>query len=130
MKRKKWVVHNKKAPYDVYIGRPSIWGNPYTHLPVEGTQAQFQVDTIQEAVDAYDKWLDTQPDLLKKIPELKGKILGCWGCKPCHGDVLVRRANQPLSFPVTDDIEDAPDGAIVDGYERIGGMWYKIKDPS
>ena len=27
------VVHCKKANYDVYIGRPSKWGNPFTHLP-------------------------------------------------------------------------------------------------
>src|SRR5262249_19279861 len=26
-------------------------------------------------------------------------------------------------FPVTDDAEDAPDGASVDGLERIGGRW-------
>ena len=28
---------------------------------------------------------------MKRLPELKGKSLGCW-CKPeaCHGDVLVR----------------------------------------
>jgi hypothetical protein len=32
----------------------------------------------------------TPPDILARIPELKGKRLGCW-CKPdaCHGDVLI-----------------------------------------
>lgn len=35
-----------------------------------------------------------------------------------HGDQL-----PPLSFPVTDDLEDAPDGAIVDGYECVGDLW-------
>lgn len=25
------VVHCKKAPYDVYIGRPGPWGNPFSH---------------------------------------------------------------------------------------------------
>lgn len=24
------VIHCKKESYDVYIGRPSIWGNPYS----------------------------------------------------------------------------------------------------
>jgi len=24
------IVHWKKEPYDVYIGRPGKWGNPYT----------------------------------------------------------------------------------------------------
>lgn len=29
----------------------------------------------------------------------------------------------PASFPVTDDETDAPDGAIVNGYERVGDLW-------
>ncbi len=31
------------------------------------------------------------------------------------------------SFPVTDDLLDAPDGAVVDGYERVGDSWERIK---
>lgn len=33
--------------------------------------------------------------LMKSLPELKGKTLGCW-CKPypCHGDVLVELLNE------------------------------------
>ena len=30
------------------------------------------------------------------------------------------------SFPVTDDELDAPDGAVVDGYERQGDRWVRI----
>ena len=26
------VVHCKKELYDVYIGRPSKWGNPFSHI--------------------------------------------------------------------------------------------------
>jgi hypothetical protein len=29
-------------------------------------------------------------------------------------------------FPVTDDLEDAPDGAIVDGFTRSGDTWYPV----
>lgn len=25
------VVHFKKEPFDIYIGRPSVWGNPFSH---------------------------------------------------------------------------------------------------
>lgn len=25
------IVHCKKDKYDIYIGRPSIWGNPFSH---------------------------------------------------------------------------------------------------
>lgn len=31
-------------------------------------------------------------------------------------------------FPVTDDDLDAPDGAVVDGYERVGHWWYDRMD--
>lgn len=79
------VVHHKKEKYDVYIGRPGIWGNLFS---VE----EFGRD---EAIRKYEEWIKTQPNLLKKIPELKGKVLGCW-CKPqkCHGDILLKMANE------------------------------------
>ncbi|NMC59264.1 MAG: DUF4326 domain-containing protein [Candidatus Methanofastidiosa archaeon] len=84
------VVHCKKEKYDVYIGRPSKWGNPFSHK--EETLAQFKVNSRDEAVEAYRKWI-TEGDgkhLLNDLHELDGKILGCW-CKPkaCHGDVLI-----------------------------------------
>lgn len=85
------VVHCKKEPYDVYIGRPSKWGNPFTHLN-NATQAKFEVDTREEAIEAYREWIlkGEGQFLLADLHELKGKTLGCW-CKPkaCHGDILV-----------------------------------------
>ncbi len=86
------VVHCKKKPYDVYIGRPSKWGNPFSHL--SGTLAEFKVDTRYEAIESYRRWIQTQPELLVALPELKDKVLGCW-CSPqsCHGDVLTEMAN-------------------------------------
>ena len=75
------VVHFKKSKYDIYIGRPSKWGNPFT-IGEDGTR--------EEVIKKYRDWITTQPDLLLALPELKDKILGCW-CAPksCHGDVLV-----------------------------------------
>lgn len=86
------VVHCKREPYDVYIGRPSKWGNPFSHQ--DGTLANTITETREEAVALYEKWLTAQPDLMADLPELRGKVLGCW-CSPkaCHGDVLVRLAN-------------------------------------
>ena len=77
------VVHCKKEQYDVYIGRPSKWGNPFT-IGRDGDR--------DEVIRKYDAWLMTQPNLLNSLHELRGKTLGCW-CKPkrCHGDVLVKR---------------------------------------
>ena len=84
------VVHCKKEPYDVYIGRPSKWGNPFTHIKDRKTKAEFVVETRKESIDRYREWILNQPELLKSLPELKCKVLGCW-CKPksCHGDILV-----------------------------------------
>ena len=86
------VVHCKKHHYDIYIGRPSKWGNPFTHKQDGKTLAKYIVNNRQEAIDSYRNWI-TNGDgkyLLNDLCELKGKILGCW-CKPlsCHGDVLV-----------------------------------------
>ena len=86
------VVHCKKAPYDIYIGRPSKWGNIFSSKP--STIAKFRVSSKDEAIDKYEDWIQTQPELLLDLRELKGKILGCW-CKPglCHGDVLAHLAD-------------------------------------
>jgi len=80
-------------PHDVYIGRPSEWGNPFSHR--DGTLAKFKVGSRGEAVEAYRQWIKTQPQLLKKLHTLKGKTLACW-CKPaaCHGDVLAELADE------------------------------------
>jgi hypothetical protein len=42
----------------------------------------------------YRAWLMGNPELLMRLPELKGKVLGCW-CAPeaCHGDILSELAN-------------------------------------
>lgn len=91
------VVHCKKESYDVYIGRPSKWGNPFSHLKVSA--AEYRVSSREEAIESYREWILTQPELLEDLPELKGKILGCW-CKPlaCHGDILVELANSDISL--------------------------------
>jgi RNA recognition motif-containing protein len=75
------VVHCKKSNYDVYIGRPSDWGNPFV-IGKDGDRD----DVIQK----YRNWIMRQPDLLARVKtELRGQRIACW-CKPeaCHGDVL------------------------------------------
>lgn len=83
----------KKDKYDVYIGRPSDWGNPFSHK--DFTKAKFKVETREQAIEAYKEWIKTQPQLLARLGELKGKVLACW-CKPlsCHGDVLAEMADK------------------------------------
>lgn len=79
------VVHCKKSKYDVYIGRPSKWGNPFV-VGKDGSR--------EEVIAKYKAWIVTQPHLMSALPELKNKVLGCW-CSPqaCHGEVLVELAN-------------------------------------
>ena len=94
MNLKPRVVHCKKEPFDVYVGRGSKWGNPYSHK--EGTLAEEVVDSRSEAVKKYEEYLLNNEELMSSLSELKGKTLGCW-CKPksCHGDILLKYANGP-----------------------------------
>ena len=78
------VVHCKRAPYDVYIGRPGKWGNPF-EIGKDGTR--------EEVIAKYETYIMNKPELLADLHELKGKVLGCY-CKPlaCHGDILAQLA--------------------------------------
>ncbi len=81
------VVHCKRDEFNVYIGRPGPFGNPF-HIGEDGTR--------EEVVEKYAEWVLTQDELLAKIKdELKDKVLGCW-CAPqlCHGDILVEIVNE------------------------------------
>ena len=84
------VVNKYKESYDIYIGRGSKCGNPFTHIADKKTKAEFVVSSRDEAIESYRDWLLKQPQLLNDLHELKGKTFGCF-CKPkkCHGDVLV-----------------------------------------
>jgi len=82
------VVHWREEVCDVRIDRPSIWGNPFKIGP-DGTRHQV--------IQKYRAWILTQPHLLARLPELRGKTLGCWCApRPCHGDVLAELADAPL----------------------------------
>jgi hypothetical protein len=79
------VVHCKHEPFDVYIGRPSKWGNPFK-VGAGGF-------TRDAAIRMYEDYVTGRPELMAALPELRGKVLGCYCApKPCHGDVLVRLA--------------------------------------
>jgi hypothetical protein len=83
------VVHCKREPFDVYIGRPSMWGNPYPVPKFYDREAD--PDRI---LARYEAHVRSRPELMAALPELRGKVLGCWCApKPCHGDVLLRMAN-------------------------------------
>jgi hypothetical protein len=92
MQKTKVVNKHHKVPYDIYIGRGSKWGNPFSHM--DGTKAKYKVETRGEAIEKYREWIMQQPELLNSLHELKGKTLCCF-CKPkpCHGDILAELAD-------------------------------------
>jgi len=83
----KYVVHCKKTTYDVYVGRPSPFGNPF-EIGKDGNR--------NEVILKFKKWLNENIELREKVRcELKDKILGCW-CSPkyCHAEILAEIANE------------------------------------
>jgi hypothetical protein len=95
------VVHVKKEFYDVYVGRPSKWGNPFV-IGEHGTRSQI--------IAKYKDYLMSNHELLAQLPELTGKTLACW-ChpQPCHADILLALANphnfdnELFSYPKKDE---------------------------
>lgn len=89
--------HTGDAPPDaVYIGRGSPYGNPF-EIGRDGTRAQV--------CRKYEEYVMNNPELLERIKtELKGRDLLC-SCFPkkCHGDFLLRVANDPEDLDPFDD---------------------------
>lgn len=99
MKPKVWNKRDRAVPAgSVYVGRPTKWGNPFSHM--RGTLAKHQVANREEAITAYRNWLlntEAGKELQTFLPELKGKHLVCW-CAPakCHADILLELANKEI----------------------------------
>lgn len=89
------VVNLKTDSYDVYIGRGSKWGCPFTIIKDRPTLAKEIVDSKEEALSKYKEYVLATPELIDNLDELEGKVLGCY-CKPekCHGDVLIELITQ------------------------------------
>jgi len=84
----KCTVVNIRDDYDVYIGRPSKWGNPFV-IGRDGTR--------EEVINSFRVYATVTGLKEEAQKELKGKRLGCY-CAPlaCHGDILAEWANGPL----------------------------------
>ena len=67
---------------EVYIGRPSKWGNPFI-IGKDGNR--------DEVIAKYEEYITYNDKLISNLHSLQGKDLVCY-CKPqaCHGDVLVK----------------------------------------
>lgn len=84
------VIHVRdEHKYDdvEYVGRPSKYGNPFSHK--DGTLAKYKVATREEAIAKFEEWVRTQPELIAAAKkELRGRILSCW-CFPAHCHAFV-----------------------------------------
>jgi len=76
---------------DIYIGRPSPLGNPFSNK--HGTLAQF---VTEDPIADYREYLlnkikNKDEAIITALKQIKeDSILVCW-CKPkpCHGDVII-----------------------------------------
>lgn len=89
------VVNKYKESYDVYIGRGTKWGNPYS---VNAEKSKFDVLSCSDLDECIEMYANHLWEMIKDgrvtkadLRELAGKKLGCF-CKPkkCHGDVIVQ----------------------------------------
>ena len=91
--------HLKNAPKDaVYIGRGSIWGNPYVHGDSTYPDT-VKVSSREEAIKAFEAMVRKDENIIQYIrTHLKGKDLVCF-CAPkaCHGDILLQIANEAVA---------------------------------
>lgn len=81
------------TPNDLYIGRGSLLGNPYTHR--EGkTLAKYIVKTREESIERYKDYFYNVLLKDEKVLELlntinDSTILVCFcSPQPCHGNVI------------------------------------------
>ena len=71
----------------VRVDHRSDWANPFV-APADG-----DLETV--IANYRDHYLPYKPSLLSRLPELRGKALGCWCApEPCHGDVLKAAADE------------------------------------
>lgn len=83
-------VNKRTDAYDVYIGRPTLVGNPF-EIGKHGDRAKV--------IELYREWFYKQlanNQFKTYVEGLKGQRLACW-CKPlsCHGDVIVEYLETP-----------------------------------
>ena len=97
MSRETRIVNKYKDPFDIYIGRGTIWGNPF-QIGRDGGR--------EKVILKYKEYILDKPELLKELPKIKGRILGCF-CKPktCHGDVLADLCDEGIEYVRQKDYE-------------------------
>ncbi len=52
---------SKPEKNDIYIGRGSVLGNPFTHLEIDKTKAEFHCSSREESIFSYEKYNPSSP---------------------------------------------------------------------
>jgi hypothetical protein len=96
------VLNARRLPYHerlkttadrAYVGRPSIWGNPFR----SGRDGD-----VTAVIARYRDWVTQNRSLMARLPELAGRDLVCWCApEPCHADVLLELVAQHVDHPKT-----------------------------
>lgn len=88
---------------DVYIGRGSVLGNPFTSIKSRKTKATFVCNSIEESITSFEKYIQNKISKDKDKDKVNcGELNRIWKlakegdvnlvcfCKPksCHGDVI------------------------------------------
>jgi hypothetical protein len=120
--RQVWIQDYYEHGAYVYCGRqhpafpaePGTFGNPFG-IGAKAT-TPVRCASVAEAVGLFRRWLDGDSDvadmlpseyilrreeILRRLPELRGKRLGCWRhpSPPCHAQHLADLADGPLGDP-------------------------------
>lgn len=112
--QRKRVKGWRKPDGAVYVGRGSLWGNPFV-VGVDGDvekcialyrrwlsgeisdeDTEFRHELKARGMPFSQVWLGKYLVWTERLDKLRGKDLMCW-CKegePCHADVLIELANQ------------------------------------
>ncbi|AXF41450.1 hypothetical protein SHAb15599_00088 [Acinetobacter phage SH-Ab 15599] len=83
----------------VYVGRPSLLGNPFSHS--NDTIARFKARTVEQAILKYKDWLwakvyfEQDQVIIQELRRLRdlskqGTLkLECWCApRPCHAEII------------------------------------------
>lgn len=100
---------SKPEKNDIYIGRGSVLGNPFTHFDLDKTKAEFHCESREESIYFYEKYITfkieiNDPEICRELDRiyylaLKQDVnLVCY-CKPksCHGDIIKKIIEQRLN---------------------------------
>ena len=135
------VVHVRKEPYDIYIGRPyrNLTGSLSNPFKIDADNDRHRV------IARFTDYLLKNPTMLAELVQLKDKVssvdggpikLACW-CAPdlCHGDVLCwlldnvydemcRLANIPITTnPIIKDDDQNKEKKYKQTLEDVSSIW-------